>query len=492
MNNIFYVDAENGDDSHTGASPEEAWRTLHRATLQDLGPGDAILLKRGCTWEESVKIRGNGKDGAPITLGTYGAGPKPRIVGSKFPLLGNDGPVSWWHIKGLELKGSGTFDPYAREQGQEHGIYFHQASLSEGLRIEDCVIHDLNGTGILFSAAKLGETIHGGWIITGCEVYNAGTGIATDGPWPPEKDLARAYRCNTDFKIQDCLVHDIAVDGIVLHYCQDGIIERCKAWRTGMGRACRTPVGIWFFLASRCTIQYCESYDNHAAGGHADGGGFDLDGGCTDCTLQYNYSHDNDGAGFLVCSYDPVNAPCIRCTVRFNLSVNDGRMNDYASIQLWQTDDCLFHNNTCITRIASCLKFASDCRGHLFANNIFVVDSQQDIPVIQSPFALTGNRFEHNLYWRSRGRVDFKLADNSRVAFEQRSDYFQSRNEQCKDPRLSAYQGMEIHPTEQSPALGSGIRLDDLGEVDLYGRPAGKTGPVSIGASLQPTGKGGV
>ncbi|MGE5528613.1 MAG: right-handed parallel beta-helix repeat-containing protein [Patescibacteria group bacterium] len=485
MANTFYLDAEHGDDGASGTTPSQAWRTLARAMEQPLRPGDALLLKRGCVWQGTFRLRGRGERGRPITLGTYGAGPKPRLVADAYPVIGNDGPVSFWHIKGLELRGAEAYDPHGREPRQEHGIHIHHAggAASCGMVIEDCVIHDLGGTGIVFSAGELGATAHRGFCVTRCEIYNAGTGIATHGPWPPGSDLARIHPCHADFRVEHCQVHDLAADGIVLSCCQDGVIEHCRAWRTGIGRVRRTPVGIWYYLAARCLIQFCESYDNHTAGGEADGGGFDLDGGCIDCIMQYNYSHDNDGAGFLICSYNPADAPTAGCVTRYNLSVNDGRMNDYASIFIWQADGCLTHNNTCITRISSCLKFTSDSRGHLFANNIFVVDAAADIPVLQSAFGLNENRFEHNLYWRTGGGVSFRLKDAPRVEFADAAAFFQSKNELYADPRLSALSGPDIHLLQGSPALGRGRRLEDMGGRDLYGLPVGKRGAVNIGAS---------
>lgn len=484
MANIYHLDSEHGDDRESGKSPTEAWQTLGKAMRQRLQPGDSLLLKRGCVWQGSFMLKGSGEMGRPITLGTYGAGPKPRLVSSEFPIIGNDGPVSWWHIQGLELRGAEAYDPYGQEQGKEHGIYFSQSTTSDGMVIQDCVVHDISGAGITFGAAKQGVTAFRGWTVTGCEVYNAGTGIATQGPWPPKGGLAQVYLCHAGFRIEHCQVHDIATDGIVPYDCQDGVIEHCRAWRTGIGRTHRTPVGIWYFMAARCIIQFCESYDNHSAGGHADGGGFDLDGGCVDCVMQYNYSHDNDGAGYLICSYNPAEAPCIRCITRFNLSVNDGRMNDYASIMFWQADDCSTYNNTCITRIASCLKFTSETRGHLIANNIFVVDSVLDIPVIQSPFTLNENRFENNIYWRTGGKVSFRLMDAPSVELADAAAFFLSKNEIGADPFLSALSGPDIHLREGSPALGKGQHLENMGDRDLYGLPVGKTGAVNIGASL--------
>lgn len=70
MANTYFLDAEHGNDDASGQSPAEAWRTLARAMGQRLQPGDALLLKRGCAWEGSLRLRGSGEMGRPITLGT--------------------------------------------------------------------------------------------------------------------------------------------------------------------------------------------------------------------------------------------------------------------------------------------------------------------------------------------------------------------------------------------------------------------------------------
>ncbi len=481
----YYVDSTDGDDKSPGDSPDTAWKTIRRAMQQNYSPGDALLFKRGCIWRESLRIKGVGTKTRPITLGTYGGGPKPRLMSSDPAILSNDGPVSWWHIKGLELLGDRNFDPRGKKQGGQNGISITQSVRSAGLVIEDCVVHDIDGKGIVFNAQALRPSVFRDVTIMGCEVYNAGTGIATDGLWPaPAGQLVRYQRCISHFTVRECRVHDIATDGIVLYNCEDSVIEHCTAWRTGIGIWHRTPVGIWLFMARRCIIQYCESFDNHTAGGHADGGGFDLDGGCTDCIMQYNYSHDNDGAGYLVCSYDPAKHPCTRCVVRFNLSVNDGRMNDFAAIQFWQADDCEVYNNTCVTRMAYGLKFASDTKGILFANNLFLINSDRDIPFIKSPFAISANRFSHNLYWRRDGKARFDIQDTPDLSLKDYQRLVRANQERCADPLLSAVSGPDIHPTEGSPAINAGIRLPDPGSHDLYGRKLITSEPFSIGASF--------
>jgi hypothetical protein len=480
---IYYLDSTTGNDRNPGASPAAAWKTLDRAMRRRLKPGDSLLLKRRCTWRGSLRLRGSGTRTRPITVGAYGTGRRPRLVSAALPIVGNVGPVSWWRLAGLELRGARPFVPRGRAPGEHDGIRIHGAS--RGMQIEDCVVCDVSGAGVVFSASRFGESAHDGWTVKDCQVFNAGTGITTRTPWPPPRDRRRVYRCSVRFGVERCEVHDIAADGIVLHACRDGLVDGCRAWRTGIGRAQRTPVGIWFFLARRCVIQRCESFDNHPAGGHADGGGFDLDGGCVDCVMQYNYSHDNDGAGYLVCSYDPRGAPCARCVTRFNLSVDDGRRNDYASILFWQAEDCLTHNNTCVTKIASCLKFTSDTRGHLVANNLFVVDSAADIPAVQSAFALDRNRFENNLFWRTGGPVSFRLKEAPRADPAEAGRFLLLISTLVADPRLSALSGSELHLQSGSPAAGAGMRLPDLGPRDYYGLPTGSTGPVNVGASLR-------
>src|SRR3712207_8524244 len=52
---------------------------------------------------------------------------------------------------------------------------------------------------------------------------------------------------------------------------------------------------------------------------------------CNNSIMQYNYSHDNYGAGYLLARYS--SAPAMsNLTIRYNISENDGRKNDYGGI----------------------------------------------------------------------------------------------------------------------------------------------------------------
>jgi hypothetical protein len=119
--------------------------------------------------------------------------------------------------------------------------------------------------------------------------------------------------------------------GIILGGVKGGVVEWSIAQDNGwLGNA---GVGIWAYDSTGITIQHNESFNNRTAG-DADGGGFGLDGGVTHSVLQYNFSHGNDGAGYLLCQYRDA-PPWFGNIVRHNLSIDDGRKNDFAGIQIW-------------------------------------------------------------------------------------------------------------------------------------------------------------
>lgn len=78
----MYVSSSKGSDANTGLAPENAWRTLARATSAGLLPGDAILLARGDTWRESLTIRDSGDSLNRIKFAAYGTGAPPTLLGS--------------------------------------------------------------------------------------------------------------------------------------------------------------------------------------------------------------------------------------------------------------------------------------------------------------------------------------------------------------------------------------------------------------------------
>ncbi len=80
----YYVDtcSTGGGDGTTPDinGPHAAWKNI--TDINDLAPGDAVLLKRGCTWRKPLIVGASGSPGNPILYGAYGTGPDPVLNGA--------------------------------------------------------------------------------------------------------------------------------------------------------------------------------------------------------------------------------------------------------------------------------------------------------------------------------------------------------------------------------------------------------------------------
>jgi len=479
---IYYVDSFKGDDGRAGRSADQAWRTLARVSREEFKAGDQALLVRGGVWAEGVRLRGRGRPDSPILLGAYGEGPRPRISGGEEHAITAQEPISAWRISGLELTSTNGRNPTHKITGGTCGVFVRQEELCEGLTIEDCVIHDTSGPGIFLVGTGGAKPVFTDTAIEHCEVYNASCGV---------QFLSEPHgqtECFTRFRVAHVVVHDIGGDGIVPFCSNNGAIEHCTAYRTGMGcdPGDHSPVAIWYAWADKCVIQHCHAYDNRTGGRGADGGGFDLDGGCTDCILQYNYSHDNEGAGYLICSWDPVKSPCTGCICRYNVSVNDGLANGYASIHFWQNMDCVIHNNTCLTRGAPGMKFqmgSSGATGNLIANNLFVCDTPEDVPMVKSDYDIGGNLFRNNCYWHLRGEPRFEPNKQEIRGVAAFMAAVNGEGEISADPLFADAGAGNFRLRPGSPCRGAGMRLPKTGGGDYYSAPLAEEGPVDIGCA---------
>jgi len=62
---VYYV-APDGDNAHSGASRDQAWRTIHHAAGK-VNAGDTVLIAGG-TYLETVRVRATGDQGKPVTF----------------------------------------------------------------------------------------------------------------------------------------------------------------------------------------------------------------------------------------------------------------------------------------------------------------------------------------------------------------------------------------------------------------------------------------
>lgn len=359
----YYVDADAGNDANNGTSTSTPWKTLARASAQVYNPGDQILLKRGCVWQEAAFMpTSSGAAGAPITLADYGTGALPKIIGDAdcAIVLRN---VSYWTLRNLELTQAGLAplpidvqpgkdqdrysDTYAKAVLEIRGLY---GGTTAHVRVENCKVHGGHWNGIYIAGGyyQLDSNVKGyadDIVVTGCESYN-NEKSGLDATCTYEK--TPIYTA-TNIQVLNSVFHDNGADGVVLGPVAHGLIDHCEAYRNGLKRNAR--LGIWCWDSLDVVIQFCESHHNVApfyTSQTRDGGGFDLDLGTENCVIQYCYSHDNTGEGYLLMTW-PIGYGFKRGvshnqTLRYCISERDASKNG-AGIEVFGGADAWIYNN---------------------------------------------------------------------------------------------------------------------------------------------------
>lgn len=131
----YYVDDVAGNDANPGTSPAFAWRTLARAQVVSFSPGSALLLRRDGSWNGKLTLSSSGLAGAPIVVGSYGAGALPRLhTGGCLDLLGSYITVQTVHVDtcrwgGVSMSGSHNVVRHVVATGNVAGIYVRSGSV---------------------------------------------------------------------------------------------------------------------------------------------------------------------------------------------------------------------------------------------------------------------------------------------------------------------------------------------------------------------------
>lgn len=86
----YYVSQSQGDDSNSGRTPEDPWKSLVKVSNTSFRAGDTILLRRGDVWNEQLTVTSSGSENSPITYASYGSG--------KNPLINLTEPCSQWTL----------------------------------------------------------------------------------------------------------------------------------------------------------------------------------------------------------------------------------------------------------------------------------------------------------------------------------------------------------------------------------------------------------
>ena len=394
-----------GNDNNSGTSKSKPWETIGKVNGKNFN-GDTILFKGGSTFVGALYFTASDKGNPtkPIVIGSYDTGKAIISSGNTFGIYVQNS--AGYVIKNLIFSGSGVTSntssgilfytskdsivlPFLKIDSVEvygyhdRGIIFGSSKNLSGysdVSITNSLIHDNGRAGITSYAVQ--AYVHKNVYIGYNKVYN-NSGLSTDTTGP-------------------------SGSGIVLANVDGAIIEYCTAYNNGWlhSNPSGGPNGIWTYLCNNVLMQYNESHHNKT-GTSKDGGGFDFDGGTTNSTMQYNYSHDNYGGGFLVAEY--AGAPLMQnIIVRYNISENDGRKNNYGALYIWSSVSSLgiksveFYNNTVyLTPSPNATPVAFLIRSGVFSgvnvrNNIFQITG--GVQMI-SGGSTTGFNFQGNDYY---------------------------------------------------------------------------------------------
>jgi len=415
----YYVSAT-GNNSKSGTSISEAWASISKVNSTRFYPGDIILFEGGKTFSGNLYFDASDKGTAtaPIVIGSYGKGWATISSAKSYGIYVYN--TAGFKINRLKFQGAGgTVSEMA-------GIYFYMALANTRLdyvNIDSVEVYGFRDSGVLLGSGNQ-TSGYDNVRITRSKVHdNGNAGIFT---------YAQATLGHKNVYIGYNKVYNNAGipsyttthtgNGIMISGIDGATIEYCEAYNNGKLNAWNGggPVGVWAYKCNNLVIQNNESHHNRT-GTTKDGGGFDIDGGCTNAVMQYNYSHDNDGAGYLLAQYQ--GAPVMKnLTIRYNISENDGRKNSNAGILLWATNsnggiqNADIYNNTIYLSPASngtpTAFFVST--GNLtnvkVRNNII-----QTTGGLQAVRSLTnsGIRFEGNAYWASGS--DLKIYWNGTI-----------------------------------------------------------------------------
>ena len=397
MATTYYVSAT-GNDLAAGTSPATAWASIGRVNTATLVAGDVILFEGNSTFTGNLAFGGTecGTSANPIRISSYGGGRATLDAGStSHGIFVYD--CAGFEIVNLNIVGAG------RASNDFHGIIFYTDVPTPALtrhayiRIDSVEVSGFNKGGItIMGDEDFTDKGYEDIQITRSEVHDCGDhGIEVVAKLLTGTTI---YPC-ANIYIANCNAYDNPGEigktnkhtgnGIVVGTTDGVTIENCMAWNNGAENVTTAggPVGIWMWDCKDGIIQFCESYNNHtSAASGKDGGGFDLDGGCNNCIIQYCYSHDNDGAGYLLAEFDDAR-DMVNNQIRYCISENDGRANNYGAIQVWRSsapsagvlDNTNIYNNTIYisantgTTPVAFKSISGGITDMLVSNNVFIV-----------------------------------------------------------------------------------------------------------------------
>ena len=371
-----YYLAPGGDDTNDGLSKEHSWRSLARVDAEPLQPGDSVVLTGGAVYQGSIDIR-PGEAWSPVRpLVIRSDGNPSTILSTKNSAITiRTGGVN---IQNLILKGGAS---KAREG------HFGVSLLAPGKKeqphvwIDKVDVSGFGAQGISIQGAKGDPNGFSEVRTFGCRVHdNFGTGIESS----DDTAFATGVFAHKRMHISDCNVYgNRSGHGIILSGVDGALVEYSSSIANSGDKG---GLGMWAWCARHVVFRYCIAGKTRSGGG--DGGGFDLDGGCTDCLIEHCLSFHNDGPGYMHCDF-PTAPTTRRNMMRSSVSIDDGRKRQQSEpygfgFVTWGSglDECTIEHNIVFAKLPSLHK--KPVEGGLFVAYITGSAKKPDVPHVTS------------------------------------------------------------------------------------------------------------
>ena len=292
----WHVDSAAGDDAQDGLTPQTAWRTFKNADGMELGPGERLLLKRGCVFNGDLVVSARGSAENWAEIGAYGEGMRP-IISRNRHLNDRCGWVcgaAYLVVRDLVLCNAGSgFTVECSRPGDGHVL------------VERCLAHHIEGL-YRFNSHGIPEW----WDEPGAEGGSRSTGVAVSGRharWIVMRDC-ESYQCSSGFKVG-------GVDTFVNRmYCHDNYAHNTsphpynlasRSWMTDCvfdasgWHAAAGTMGIMLAGNDGWIVRGCH-FLNQPDSGSPDQGGIDFEAQGENCLVDRCTFRNNAGAAIEV------------------------------------------------------------------------------------------------------------------------------------------------------------------------------------------------
>lgn len=456
--NIFYISNQNEFDQHSGTVFPE---------------GSKVLFASGIEFQGQFIVKGSGTENKPNILSSYD--PKtnkefldPTQNKAVINGLGKvEAPIylyngQHWEINNMEVTNTdGTFN----DQGKLKGIYVvaEDFGIVNNITIKNNNIHDVNGhVGGKFHGGiqvqVLGDSIrtkfHKLLIENNVIKDVGGVGIGNQSSWR-NIDTENYYPW-TEFVIRGNFIERTGRNSIILRNAIDPLIEYNVA---AASSRYDTGHSIFNFNTINCVVQYNEAYGNTGNDEENERGGFDADYQSTGTIIQYNYSHDNDW--FCGIMRRGINSDV---TIRYNISQNE-LMGAYLygfPTEYGLKDVKVYNNVHYFGKGKGTQVFVGNGKVRVpiettFKNNIFYFEDKAEWGFEPEDSCV----FENNLFYNVSSRGANALSSNPMFVDPGKGGTNIDMHDRSS---LSGYM-----LKDDSPALNSGVRIENNGEQDFMG-----------------------